>query len=86
MKEVSRRRVVLVLECFLCFSSSPSQLQELLRMLMSYSPWSCCCPGTTSDLASVLSDGLLRLLLEFLSLSLLQELVLRLEEALGDKL
>ena len=92
MKEVSRRNVVFVLECFLWLSPSnptspASQLQEL-RMLISCSPWFwlSCCPVTTSDLALVFSDGLLKLLLEFLSLSLLQELVFRLEEALGDKL
>ena len=94
MKEVILLRVLRVLEFFLGFPpTSSSQVQEL-RMLMSYRApsWSSTLAGFVlislprSDLGSDLSDGLLRLLLEFLSLSLLEELVLRLEEALGDKL
>ena len=96
MKEVILLRVLRVLEFFLDFTpelDSSSQVQEL-RMLMSYRApsWSSTLAGFVlislprSDLGSDLSDGLLRLLLEVLSLSLLQELVLRLEEALGDKL
>ena len=94
IKEVILLRVLRVLEFFLGFTpGSSSQVQEL-RMLMSYRApsWSSTLAGFVlislprSDLGSDLSDGLLRLLLDVLSLSLLQELVLRLEEALGDKL